>query len=148
LTPPAIIVVALSLWPEGIALDPCTAPGSIVPAIRAYTVEDDGLSKPWLPRTYINPPYNDLKRWLAYGLTQPMEQLWLVPVRTHRPWFRHFLAQSTLICWLDSGLTFLGYNQPFPAPLALVYRGYRKDKFISSTSLLGDTTCWKGGHEC
>jgi hypothetical protein len=39
-------------------LDPCSpGPGHWVPAKQIYTVEDDGLSKPWRGRVFMNPPY-------------------------------------------------------------------------------------------
>lgn len=59
-------------------LDPCH-PGRDcahchVPAKNIYTKEDDGLSKPWEGRVFVNPPYGEryahvpwLKRFLFHG---------------------------------------------------------------------------------
>lgn len=62
LTPPSVLA-ALGAFD----LDPC-AP-IVRPwrtAERHYTIEDDGLSKPWSGRVWCNPPYGLIAaRWLA-----------------------------------------------------------------------------------
>lgn len=48
-------------------LDPCS-PGDRRPwdtAAKHYSLEDDGLRKPWKGRVWLNPPYSDMRRWLA-----------------------------------------------------------------------------------
>ena len=50
-TPQAVVDVLLTLWPEGIALDPCSGPDSIVPAARSIMPPDDGLAIDWPERT-------------------------------------------------------------------------------------------------
>lgn len=37
---------------------------SAVPALAAYTVEDDGMALPWFGRVWMNPPYSDTSRWV------------------------------------------------------------------------------------
>lgn len=145
-TPQSIINFCLKIWPEGIALDPCTDENSIVPARRRITKIENGLTQLWEPFTYINPPYNDLKNWFAHGLTQPAEQIWLVPVRTHRIWWRAFVGESSAVVFLDSGLIFLGYEQSFPAPLCLVYFGNRIEQVLEYTYTTGIGLCMDGGY--
>lgn len=146
LTPPCIIEALLTLWPEGIALDPCaesiaetTGAGAglatvvnqrHVPAKRHYDGRLCGLEQPWVDRTYCNPPYNQLNAWLTKSSGENVEHVMLVPVRTQRTWFRLELFDA--VAFLKP-LTFVGYKHVFPAPLCLLYRaGHRfevHDKF-------------------
>lgn len=61
LTPPEIIE---ALGPFD--LDPCASVGQPWPtATTHYTIEDDGLSKPWVGLVFCNPPYGPHAwRWL------------------------------------------------------------------------------------
>lgn len=144
-TPWEIVDVCLSVWPEGIALDPCASRKALVPATQAYhgikiatgrTNKDgeeiirwggSGLIAPWLQRSYVNPPYEDLEEWLfksaceyAKGRT---EQILLFPVRPNRLWWTEYMSTiPTRIAWLKP-LVFEGYEHGFPAPLVLVYTG-------------------------
>lgn len=47
-------------------LDVCAPPGGVpwIPAERYYTLEDDGLSKPWTGRVWMNPPYSKTTPWV------------------------------------------------------------------------------------
>lgn len=44
-------------------LDPCCSQ-STCKAHRGYTLADDGLSKPWYGRVFVNPPYSDVGSWV------------------------------------------------------------------------------------
>lgn len=48
-------------------LDPCSPINApFLHAKTNYTIEDDGLTKPWFGRVYCNPPYGkDLHLWLS-----------------------------------------------------------------------------------
>ena len=61
LTPPEILE---ALGPFD--LDPCAPISRPWPmAARHYTVQDDGLLKPWAGRVWLNPPYGlEAERWL------------------------------------------------------------------------------------
>lgn len=144
-TPWDIVDVCLQTWPEGIALDPCSGPDSQIPALESWhgTHVDTGrrtpkgeavckwtgpgLHTPWRMRSYINMPYSDLELWLdksraeaTLGIT---EQILLFPVRPNRDWWSAYMRDvATSISYLRP-LAFVGHDQTFPAPLALVHTG-------------------------
>lgn len=60
---PEYIFEAVRECMGGIDLDPCTDEDNPVKAGSIYTMDDDGLVQPWFPKTYVNPPYKELKRW-------------------------------------------------------------------------------------
>ncbi len=133
------------LWPEGVALDPCHGPGSILDAERTLCTpptlrgkrqvfegpaEQNGLIQPWVPRTYVNPPFSLLEAWLEKARLEYFsrgvgEILVLSPVRTSRPWFRTALALCSDAYWLNYNIRFLGFKDAFPQALCLLYWGER-----------------------
>ena len=136
LTPQCIIDVCNKLWGR-IEFDPCPHPDARTGAVSEAPNNLSGMRVTWSNKTYINPPYKDLKDWLEYGQKQVGEQIWLVPVRTHRKWWRHWRDS-----WLDAHveldpLKFVGYKQVFPAPLLLGYRGTNALDFMAITKSLG-----------
>ncbi len=131
LTPQCIVDVCNKVWGQ-IVLDPCWCEGALTNPIHKFEFPPiDALTAPWITFSYINPPYKDLKQWLAYGRTQPDEQIWLVPVRTHRKWWRQWRDELDVYCELDP-LKFLGYDCAFPAPLLLGYKGAKGATFITA----------------
>ena len=56
-TPSHVLTVVTSMLGGGIDLDPCADDGHNVPATRHYRSQDDGLTKPWHGRVFMNPPY-------------------------------------------------------------------------------------------
>lgn len=137
LTPQCIVDVCNKVWGQ-IALDPCWCEGSLTNPIHKFEFPaTDALQAPWIAFSYINPPYKDLKSWLAYGRTQPAEQIWLVPHRPHRKWWRKWRDHHlTSYCELNP-LKFVGYDQAFPAPLLLGYSGSFDGVFMSAAQHLG-----------
>lgn len=132
LTPPVIVAVCNKVWGE-IALDPCWCETAIT---NPLMVSLDGMKCPWVAGTYINPPYKHLKDWIAYGRTQPREQIWLVPVRSNRGWWREWRDELDVYVELNP-LKFLGYDQVFPAPLLLGYLGDKQNEFRMAAFGLG-----------
>ena len=133
ITPHYIANRLYSFWPEGVACDPCSAPGQVV---KAGFMPKDGLAVQWPCRTYCNPPYAELKKWLQHGCEFD-EVVWLVPVRTHRRWFRGWLITYLSEKLFLDPVTFYGHDNAFPAPLMLGYQGRRTLKFLDHFADLG-----------
>lgn len=49
---------------DGIDLDPCSNPTSMVDAKRAIMLPDDGLAADWSGNVFVNPPYSKPGPWL------------------------------------------------------------------------------------
>lgn len=153
-TPFEILDPLRDAW-GSIELDPCGHDDSFVDARETWIGEPivierpnkspivrwggPGLQRPWRDRTFWNPPYRDLRAWFAHAREQQCEWINLIPVRTHRRWWRALAREVDGILWLDP-LKFLGYVQAFPAPLAMMYRG-QDTAVIEALSHLGD---WSG----
>ena len=66
-TPAPYIDAARSLMGGAIDLDPasCVAAQAAVRAVAYYTKSDDGLTRPWRGRVWLNPPYSLVGRFAA-----------------------------------------------------------------------------------
>ena len=53
----------------------------------------DGLSIPWKHRNYVNPPYNELSKWIAKGIQEHKESIYLIPFRPHTSYFLNLPKQ-------------------------------------------------------
>lgn len=156
-TPPPVLDVLYRAW-GGIALDPCGHSDAIVGAEEAWVGhrvdtgrrrkdgsaimrwDGPGLRTPWRDRTYFNPPFCDLKSWIAHAQKQPARWCGLFPARTNRSWCRALLRTVDGICWL-SPLVFVGYAQAHPDRLVLVYRGWDVRALVAATpAALGEWT--------
>lgn len=158
LTPQSVVDGLRTLWPQGVGLDPCHAPGSLVGAavqyrvegvlvdrpgkdpVRIYTPQEgelSGLVEPWLDRTYVNPPFKFLKDWLEKALSEPGPWVLLGPIRLQRVWFRHAWRSVDAKVALNP-LAFYGEKQGFPQALALLYRGPDREGFVRAFAHLGE----------
>jgi hypothetical protein len=110
---PAFIFAALGLEFD---LDPCAAEsGDYVPAKNRYTVRDDGLSKPWSGRVWLNPPYGPhTPRWLS-RLAAHGEGIALVFARTDTRWFHAAAVRADLLCFTRR-IAFVPGREPLEQP--------------------------------
>lgn len=144
-TPDSVLEVCRAVWPAGIELDPCASLNCPPLAARQHYggEQGDGLTESWIDGVYFNPPYKDLKAWLAKSTKERayanvVEQIGLFPVRPHRVWWCEYMrVVPTRIAWLKP-LKFRYYKQAFPAPLVLVYTGSRTERF---TTAVYDLAC-------
>lgn len=127
LTPPEI-VQALGLFD----LDPCSPIVRPWPTAKThFTIEDDGLSRNWTGRVWLNPPYGDatgdwLERLASHG-----NGIALIFARTETTcWFAHVWSKADAILFLRGRLSFYHVSgkqadKNAGAPSALV--AYGKD---------------------
>lgn len=139
-TPQCVIDAILRVWPEGIALDPCSSRDAIVPAKERICApitpgDPDGCLVNWPDFTYANPPFKELKIWMEKP-KRGYEHMMLVPVRPLRNWWCDSANGSTRVCWLRP-VRFCGHTSSFPAPLAMLYYGSRCDAFDNAFKPLG-----------
>ncbi len=105
LTPPEIIR-ALGTFD----LDPCAPLKSKRPwdtAISHFTIDDDGLSKKWHGRVWLNPPYGDqTERWLE-KLANHGNGIALIFARTETAtWRRQIWGRADAILFIQGRLHF------------------------------------------
>lgn len=63
-TPRNILDCVDAFWPDGIELDPCWSPRSLVKAHETMTIAQDGRSVDWGGRrVFCNPPWSDPAWW-------------------------------------------------------------------------------------
>lgn len=103
LTPPEI-VQALGEFD----LDPCAPVVRPWPTAKAHwTIEDDGLSKPWFGRVWLNPPYGPhTGKWLR-RLARHGRGIALIFARTETEmFFDHVWAEAKAILFIKGRLHF------------------------------------------
>lgn len=156
-TPPHIFE-ALGL---SFGMDPCAPPGGLpwIPAERAYSIEDDGLSLPWLGTVWLNPPYGEetarwMRRLVAHG-----DGVALVFARTETRWFHETVPSADAVCFIAGRLTFVDaagapskYNAGAPSMLvaygrkaarAVAHSGLGMVFKVRGRPLLGQASLWE-----
>lgn len=144
LTPREILQAVIDVmgW---IDLDPCAeAHGAKanVPAKEHYTKKDDGLSKLWKGRVFMNPPYGLLvPAWVEYLIAAHSsgavpEAIALVAARVDTTWFKRF--DEFPVCFVTGRLKFSGADNGAMFPSAIFYLGtIHRAAFISRFADLG-----------
>jgi len=141
-TPRHILDMVMAVMGE-IDLDPCSnsKESPNVPAKYHYTKSDDGLSKKWFGRVYMNPPYGDeIPKWVGklvdtFESGEVKEAIALLPARTDTAWFNQVCSYT--ICFVRGRLKFGDANNSAPFPSAVVYLGSRSKRFIKAFSEIG-----------
>ena len=137
-TPPEIVEAVRELFGI-IDLDPCSnsheAPN--VPARTIYTREDDGLTREWSGRVYLNPPYGKgIGPWIEkvreeYEAGRVTAAVVLVKAATDTRWFR-VLSERYPRCEVAGRLKFSGCDSPAPFPSTVFYLGDQVQRFAEA----------------
>ena len=147
-TPPYIIELARSAM-GGIDTDPATSEiaNRTVGASLIYTIDDDGRSKKWEGRVWMNPPYaqplvGDFAEAATakYASGEYEQACILVNNATETRWFCRMLEEASAVCFPRSRIRFLGPQGNPGAPLqgqAVVYLGRRVREFVCAFSTIG-----------
>lgn len=140
---PEHIVHAVVQVLGGIDLDPCSdGDGSLVPALKRLTKNDDGFSVQWEGRVYMNPPYGRaIGDWVSrlceqYEKGGVTEAVALLPSRTDTSWFTRISCYRR--CFIRGRLKFGDNPQSAPFPSMVVYFGKRPNAFAAAFASLGD----------
>ncbi len=125
----------------GIDLDPasCEQANEAIGATTFYTKEDDGLTKEWTGRVFLNPPYNrDLMPAFVGKLKTSFidgdvkQAVLLSHNNTDTTWFHSLTSASSAICFPKKRIKFYRDDE-VAAPTngqAFFYLGDRVEKFI------------------
>jgi phage N-6-adenine-methyltransferase len=144
---PAFLIAYARSFLGTIDLDPasCAAANKIVGASNFYSSADDGLSREWHGRIWLNPPYGDEASKFVAKAIQEYEQgrvtegLLLLKAATDTAWFRPLFTYP--ICFVYGRISFItgGSGEATTAtfPSVLVYLGPRQDAFSEAFSTIG-----------
>lgn len=129
---PAALFNAVEAGAGPFDLDPCAPdrPGTVRTA-RRYTTADDGLSREWHGRVFMNPPYGRAMRlWLAKAVSEAeagAEVVGLLPVRTETEWWHNFVVSRADVLLLRGRLFFGDGDGGAPFGSALVLWGLKPE---------------------
>jgi phage N-6-adenine-methyltransferase len=131
-----------------IELDPasCKEANKVIGALEYFTQEDDGLSRPWFGRVWLNPPYNmpnvenfTGRAHVLYQTRKIEQAVVLVNNATDAGWFQ-ILLNNYPACFTAGRVKFYGPNVSSGGPRqgqAIFYLGKNKQEFIREFSKFG-----------
>lgn len=147
---PAKYIGAARAVMGGIDLDPASSAiaNQTVQAAMYYTAEDDGLSRPWSGRVWLNPPYAQPLIGLFCGALRDAlesgavaEAISLTNNATETAWFADLLANAAAVCFVRGRIKFVDMSgRESGAPLqgqAIVYSGPNVTEFGRLFSVFG-----------
>lgn len=130
-----------------IDLDPASSDiaQEVVKAKTYYTIETNGLDKPWRGNIWLNPPYSSdsiiqFIDKLVEERPYYQQAIVLVNNATETEWFNKLISIASSVCFLKSRVKFYMPDGKTGAPLqgqALVYIGNRPTRFSDSCANLG-----------
>ena len=128
---PIHILHAAFMVMDGIDLDPCDNEKQ-TPASQHYDKKDDGLSKEWHGKVFMNPPYGRkasplwASKWKKEYEERHIDKgIVLVAARTDTAWWRDIASTASIVCFLNGRLHFGDIHgkeeTPSTFPSAILY---------------------------
>lgn len=141
-----------------IGLDPCSNGASLVNAVTAWDCE--GLEKNWSHSglTFVNPPYNQAKEFVAkclYEANGGCEIILLVAARTDTKWAHSIFQHADALCFWGPGRIRFGNPPPdspgdapsIPSMFAYWGQGERVSPFLNAFAKRGHCVNLRAGRE-
>jgi ParB-like chromosome segregation protein Spo0J len=147
---PAPLIKAAREAMGGIDVDPASCPlaNETVEAAKYYTAEDDGLTRPWVGRVWLNPPYaQPLIRQFCEGLVKRYQEgevraaCVLVNNGTETAWGQALLSHAAAVCFPKSRIKFYSPEGTKSSPLQgqlVAYFGDDAERFAKAFAELGE----------
>lgn len=131
-TPPELIA-GLEAEFGAFDLDPCCR-AETAKAPRFYTEADDGLSKPWYGRVFVNPPFSKPRPWLEKAITETTAGnaelvVALLPVKSDTRWWHDTVLGVAEMRFIKGRIRWIGWQGtpiPQPIPQPSMFAIYRK----------------------
>lgn len=84
----------------------------------------DGLSVEWGNSNFVNPPHNQIKKWILKGFEEAQKNkvvVFLIPSRTETTWWHDVCMKASEIRFIRGRLRFEGavHNAPFPSCIVI-----------------------------
>ena len=81
----------------------------------------DGFTKTWGERSFVNPPYSEVAKWLQHIVKHKYSCAVLIPLRAHCKYWRDYvLPHHSQLFIFHRCVTFDGYNRGLPLTICLV----------------------------
>lgn len=125
----------------GFQLDACATPAN-AKCWKYYTPDEDGLTRPWSPRTWCNPPYGySIGKWVkkAYDESRVVNTVvMLIPAKTETAWWHDYVMKAAEIRLVRGRLRFGGskINAPFPSAVVVFKPGEWTPTFTAIDRIL------------
>ncbi len=125
-----------------IDLDPCSEAERHVPTSEHFTRIEDGLSREWCGRVFVNPPYGrETVKWIQklkeeYEAGRVSAAVVLVAARTDTAWFA--LLREFPRCFLRGRLSFSEHENSAAFPSVAIYLGDNMAAFVRAFGDMGD----------
>lgn len=135
-TPPEIVEAARAVM-GGIDLDPASCPhaNATVQAAQYFTEDQDGLTREWRGRVFLNPPFTHptVKQFAEKLLASPAvtEAIWISNACVDTGWW-HALAGHGVVCCPLGRVKFYRHDGPGQSPTlgqTIIYLGPHRDTF-------------------
>lgn len=132
-----------------IELDPasCEYANRTVKAEKYFTLDDDGLTKEWCGRVWMNPPYGSetitafIDKFVdEYNIGNITEGIVLVNNATETGWFRNLASVANSVVFPQGRIRYESSSRESLAPLqgqAFLYFGNNTDRFFEVFSEIG-----------
>jgi len=113
-------------------LDPCATKLN-AKCRRFFTKKDDGLTKKWTGRVFVNPPYGRaMTAWLKKAVAEKsngVTTVALIPARTNTGWWHDIIQPNSDVEFVRGRPKFGWAKHGLPQPLALaIFRANKTDQ--------------------